>query len=122
MVHALMSFIATTPNNGIASWVLYTVPVVNLLRRRAQEQQWFQAASTERSNLKSLNADREVFQKEFLVGMAIQTMIALIAAGMFFSQPRLAPLSAFAIFSINAAVSLPYHFYAANFELKPMDS
>jgi hypothetical protein len=122
MLNALMSCIGSIPNTQGYNVILYSLPVINLLRRSFQEQQWFQAAQAslaEPNVLMNVNMQRRSFQKDFNAGLVFQIMMACVTAPIIYSsQPRLLPLCAFVIFSINAAISLPYHWYQANFEIK----
>ena len=125
MVHAVMSYIRSVPNTRINNLVLYSIPLINLLRRHVLEEQCFPAMTStlsDPSQLNILNAKRRVFQNDYLLGMGIQTAIAAITLAVTFRgfpfQSRnvlLASLGAFAVVSLNVATSLTYHFSAGGF-------
>lgn len=120
MVHALMSSIGSVRNTRRNNLILFSLPVVNLLRRKILERQYEKGVRSLLTRLDYSNAGRRVFQNDFLIGMGIQATVAMIAARRIFSSPRPGGLTLgiFAIFAISAALSLPFHFSQGGFEVK----
>lgn len=118
MAQAIMSYIRAIPNTQMNNRILFSIPVVNFLRRYALEQQWFQNIRAETSEKQHWNDQQRIFQKDYLMGMGVQTVIALASAStIFFFQFPVISLSAFTIFGINAALSLPFHFSQDGFKV-----
>ncbi len=108
---------------------LFSIPVVNLITRREKENQYFEAATrnlTSVSRLLQLNAERKKFQKDYLIGMGIQAIVAIsaLALKILFPLPSrigAAAILAFACFSLNANISLPMHFILGNVTISVND-
>jgi hypothetical protein len=113
MVHALMSAIGSIRSNPRNNLILFSLPVINLLRRKILERQYKELMRAPGAPSDYLNHGRRIFQTDFLIGIGIQTTVTMIAA--IFSSCRPGRLI-LAIFAFNAAISLPCHFVLAGFD------
>jgi hypothetical protein len=116
MTQAIRSYIGSFANTSRNNRILFSIPIVNLIRREILEERYVKTGlEIESAQMKIVLTERKVMHRDFLLGMGIQAIVALVSIYiMKFFQSRLVPLSAFATFGINAAISLPFHFYEAN--------